>query len=169
MVIDQDHGLIDSPMNPDQLKVIPSALQALKILQAKGARFAIVTNQPSAAKGKTTLQNLKTTHEKLIQTFGSQGLQFERSYICFHKSEDKCQCRKPKPGMLLSAKAEIAGIEWSKAWMVGDGVTDVECGQKAGVKTAYLGPDKCDARKIFQRHEPDFWGPALIDFANWVK
>lgn len=169
MVIDQEHGLIDSPMNPDQLKVIPTAIQALKILRSKGARFAIATNQPAAAKGKTTLANLQATHDKLTQNFKAQGIEFERSYICFHRSEDGCGCRKPKPGMLFSAKAEIPGIEWSMAWMVGDGVTDIECGQNAGVRTAYLGPDKCDARKIFQRREPDFWGLSLIDFANWVK
>ncbi len=169
MVIDPEHGLIDSPMNVDQLRVIPSAVEALKLLKGLGARFAIVTNQPAAAKGKTTLSNLEKAHARLISEFQQAGIIFEKSYICFHRTEDHCDCRKPKPGMLKTAFLELAGIDLKTAWMVGDGVTDVECGFAAGIKTAYLGPQKCDARKIFEGREPDFWGSSLIEFAKWLK
>lgn len=169
MVIDPEHGLIDSPMNVDQLVLKKDAVEALLILKNMGARFAIVTNQPASAKGKTTKSNLEETHKKLIDSFQKNEIEFAKSYICFHRAEDNCDCRKPKPGMLLKAKSEIPGIAWSEAWMVGDGVTDVEAGQAACVKTAYLGPDKCDARKIFQKREPDFWGSSLIDFAKKLQ
>ena len=169
MVIEAEHGLIDSPLNVDQVRVSAKSIEALQILKNLGCHFAIVTNQPSAAKGKTTLGNLEAVHAKILQEYRERGIHFEKSYVCFHRAEDGCECRKPKPGMILQGLAEISGINRSTAWIIGDGVTDVECGQAAGLKTAYLGPDKCDARKIFQGREPDFWGSSLLEFARKLQ
>ena len=83
--------------------------------------------------------------------------------MCFHRSEDGCDCRKPKPGLLNQMFRDFPGFVRTASWMIGDGVTDVQAGRQAGVKTIFLGPQKCDACKIFERLDirPDHWAADL--------
>lgn len=171
VVIDPEHGTIDSPLHPDQVKVRPEVPRALSELTRLGYGLAIVTNQPSAAKGKTTLANLKAVHEKIVSLVESQGAKILSSHICFHRSEDGCACRKPKPGLLLEAFERNPTYDRAQAWMVGDGVTDVEAGKALGLKTGFLGPKKCDSCKVFENRalEPEFWGKSLEEFVQHLK
>lgn len=164
VVVDPEHGTIDSPLHPDQVRVYPWVPETLAGLRKMGYALAIVTNQPSAAKGKTTLENLEAVHLKVVKAAGAP---FVGSEICFHRAEDGCSCRKPKPGMLDAVFKKHPELSRSASWMVGDGITDVEAGRAASVRTAYLGPQKCDARKILEDRNlvPDLWCRDLKDFA----
>jgi D-glycero-D-manno-heptose 1,7-bisphosphate phosphatase len=95
------------------------------------------------------------------------GGRIASSHICFHRSEDGCACRKPKPGLLKEALARHGAAE---GWMVGDGITDVQAGAALGLRTAFLGPRKCDACKILQQREltPTWWGADLEAFAEYL-
>ncbi|MFN7133664.1 MAG: D-glycero-alpha-D-manno-heptose-1,7-bisphosphate 7-phosphatase [Myxococcales bacterium] len=167
IVVDAEHGTIDSPLHPDQVRVYPWVPESLAALTAAGYLLAVATNQPSAAKGKTTRANLEATHARVLELAQASGGRIASSHVCFHRSEDGCACRKPKPALLLEALATSA-VPAADAWMVGDGVTDVEAGVAAGVHTAFLGPRKCDACKIFsdRRLSPGFWGKDLADFTR---
>jgi D-glycero-D-manno-heptose 1,7-bisphosphate phosphatase len=166
VVIDPEHGTIDSPLHPDQVELLPGVAEALARLTEAGHALAVVTNQPAAAKGKTTRRNLEAVHEAVLSAACAKGAVIASSHICFHRAEEGCACRKPKPGLLRDALARHAGT--ADAWMVGDGVTDVQAGAAAGVRTAFLGPQKCDACKVLHQRQltPAWWGPDLSSFAD---
>ncbi|MEK6705710.1 MAG: HAD-IIIA family hydrolase [Candidatus Poribacteria bacterium] len=169
-VIDKEHGTIDSPLHPDQVSVFEWVPDALLKLNKLGYGLCIVTNQPSAAKHKTTIENLNAVHDKVLSEIQSKGAIILSSHICFHKSEDHCSCRKPKPGLLKDAIDKNHGYDLKISWMVGDGLTDIQAGKTAGLKTAFLGPKKCDACKIFDQAGtiPDFWCDNLDLFSHFI-
>jgi D-glycero-D-manno-heptose 1,7-bisphosphate phosphatase len=166
LVIDAEHGTIDSPLHPDQVEVPDSVAEAVARLTAAGFGLAVVTNQPAAAKGKTTRENLEDTHARVIERACRLGGKILSSHICLHRAEDDCACRKPRTGLLEAAFARHPGFKRAGAWMVGDGVTDVQAGAALGLRTAFLGPRKCDACKVLVQHglAPTWWGADLAGF-----
>ncbi len=171
MVIHEDHGTVDSPMNVDQVRIIEGVPRALNVLQKMGFGLVIVTNQPAANKKKTSFENLAAVHEKIVSLIESDGAKILSSHICFHTSEMNCDCRKPKPGLLVQAFEKHPQFSIENSWMVGDGITDVLAGARMGVKTAFFGPKKCDHCKVFEQSQfaPNFWGGSLVEFANSFK
>jgi D-glycero-D-manno-heptose 1,7-bisphosphate phosphatase len=170
VVVDAEHGTIDSPLHPSQVGPLPGAAEALARLTAAGFGVAVVTNQPAWAKGKTSRANLEATHEAVLAGACRAGGRVLSSHICFHRAEDGCDCRKPKTGLLREALARHTSFDAAAAWMAGDGVTDVQAGAALGLRTAFFGPRKCDACKILGAHgaHPTWWGPDLAGFADYL-
>lgn len=170
MVIDPEHGTIDSPLHPAQVEMLPGVDQALARLTTAGFGIAIVTNQPAWAKNKTTRPNLEAVHEKVVAAATRSGANILSSHICFHRAEDGCDCRKPRPGLLREAFRRHPEYVADRSWMVGDGVTDLEAGAALGLRTAFLAPRKCDACRILSdRHlAPDYWGEDLCTFTDYL-
>ena len=168
LVVDPDHGTINSPLHPSQVEVFPWAAKALRQLNEAGYGLAIVSNQPAWAKGTTTKSNLEQVHQKIVQTVESEGARILSSHLCLHRHEDGCDCRKPKPGLLQAAISQNPQYARAQTWMVGDGITDMQAANALQLKTAFLGPKKCDACKIFDLHHPRplFWGNDLRDFVE---
>jgi D-glycero-D-manno-heptose 1,7-bisphosphate phosphatase len=166
LVVDPEQGTIDSPLHPNQVELIEGAAEAVARLTEAGYGLAIVTNQPAAAKNKTTRSNLERVHEKVLSGITRLGGRILSSHICFHRAEDGCSCRKPRTGLLERALADNPEQGRSGAWMVGDGVTDIQAGAGLGLHTAFLGPRKCDACKVLSRCDlnPTWWGPDLAAF-----
>ncbi len=171
MVIHPEHGLIDSPLRPEEVTVHDDVPQVLLELNQMGFQLAVVTNQPAAAKKKTTMSLLMDVHQEVLRRAQSKGAKIEESFICFHKAEDGCNCRKPKIGLFEQAAARFPDMDKNQSWMVGDGVTDVQAGTSFGLKTAFLGPQKCDACKIFDQSKstPNLWCADLSDFIRQLK
>jgi len=167
MVIDPEHGTIDSPLNADQVQLVEGAGQAVAQLNRWGFTVAICTNQPSAAKGKTTLENLQKAHARVVRLIHEAGGEISGSHICFHRAEDKCSCRKPQPGLLLEALAS-GPFKAASSYMVGDGVTDVEAGIAAGMRTVFIGSQRCDVCHTLRGRNisPDFH---VLNLAEFVK
>jgi len=170
MVVDLEHGTVDSPLHPAQVEVPPEVPGVLARLNAAGYGLAICSNQPAAAKGKTTRGNLEATHAAIVEGLEAAGARILSSHLCFHRAEDQCRCRKPKPALLLEALAAHPRHERSRSWMVGDGVFDVEAGSAAGLKTAFLAPRRCEWCAVVQARglRPDFWGSSLEQFAEYL-
>lgn len=170
MRIDAEHGTVDSPLHPAHVEVMPGASEALAMLTTAGYRIAIASNQPAAAKGKTTLRNLQATHAEVIAQVQALGGRIHSSHLCFHRHEDGCSCRKPLPGLLEQALVTNPDCDKSLSWMVGDGVTDVQAGTVLGLRCAFLGPRKCDACKVLGDLDltPAFWGTSLLDFVTFL-
>jgi D-glycero-D-manno-heptose 1,7-bisphosphate phosphatase len=168
LVVDPEHGTIDSPLHPDQVALLPGVPEALARLSAAGYGLAVVTNQPAAAKGKTTRRNLDVAHERVLAQACAAGGRILSSHVCFHRAEDRCACRKPRTGLLEEALRCNQAFGKAGAWMVGDGVTDVQAGSALGLSTAFLGPRKCDACKILAQCEvaPTWWGADLPSFTD---
>ncbi len=135
---------VESPNNPSELVILPGVIEALKkILKADYLLF-IISNQPSYAKGKTSLENLFAVHDKLHSVFVENGILFSEYYYCYHHPEGiipeysiKCDCRKPGQKNVIDAIKKY-NLDVNKSWFVGDQDMDIECGKIAGIKTILI-------------------------------
>ena len=137
--------------NIDEFELENGVVEAIKLINKSGYLAIVVTNQPVIARGEVSIAELQTIHNKMETLLGLEGAYLDGIYFCPHhphkgyegeRPEYKidCQCRKPKPGMLLKA-AEDFNIDLSKSWMIGDGENDVGCGKNAGCRTAAINCD----------------------------
>lgn len=132
--------------------------EAVKKINDSGYLAIVISNQPVIARGEVSEAELTEIHNKMETLLGREGAYLDAIYYCPHHphkgytgevSELKieCECRKPKPGMLLKA-AQDFNIDLSESWMIGDGENDILCGKNAGCKTAFIGEsqlaDVCD-------------------------
>lgn len=135
LVYYHDTGAHEAPRKPDDLKLRPQVREALDAAAKAGWKIFVVSNQPDAAKGKTTLESLRAVHAKLLEEL--RGAPITEFFYCFHRAEDRCACRKPSPQQVLDA-AKKYHINLNDSWFVGDVDTDIECGRRAGTHTALL-------------------------------
>lgn len=170
LVVDAEHGTIDSPLHESQVQLHGGASEALRLLTDHGYGVAICTNQPAAAKQKTTRENLERVHARIVSEMEASGGRVLSSHICWHRAEDGCACRKPKTGLLEEAFLRNPTFTREGAWMVGDGIGDLKAGRALGLKTAFLGPDKVEYLKVFSEHgvTPDLLCRDLIDFVKRI-
>ena len=116
------------------ITILPVALTAFKRLFNTNFRIVIVTNQAGIGKNLYSLETAEQINANLIQRIVDAGGRVDRAYLCPHRKEDKCNCRKPKPGMLLNAAIDL-GIDISSSWMIGDAITDMQAGKAAGIRS----------------------------------
>jgi D-glycero-D-manno-heptose 1,7-bisphosphate phosphatase len=109
--------------------------EALIGLRQAGFLLIGASNQPAAAKGKVSTDDLRAVHERVVDLLADAGLDDWR--YCLHRAQDGCDCRKPRAGLLLDA-ARDHGIDLASSWMIGDADTDVEAGIAAGVRTVLV-------------------------------
>ncbi|HSY40435.1 MAG TPA: HAD-IIIA family hydrolase, partial [Polyangia bacterium] len=129
----------DSPMRPSEVEVFPWVPAVLRELTAAGFGLVIASNQPAAAKGKTTRAELEAAHAEVLRAATTSGGVILSSHLCFHRAEDGCACRKPATGLLEEAFARHSTFTRAGSWMVGDRAPDVLAGTSFGLQTAYLG------------------------------
>lgn len=145
--IDRDGTLIkDVPYNanPALIEFLPGAVEALIALKKNNFWVILISNQPGIASGFFTMDELKEMNKALRQILLYYDVALDGVYYCPHHPEGKiekysieCDCRKPKPGLILKAAAEH-NIDLSNSWMIGDILNDVEAGNLAGCKTILL-------------------------------
>ena len=125
-------GVPHPPASLDQLEILPGVAESLARLRGAGLRLIVVTNQPDVARGRQTIEGVNRLNAAL-----HRQLHFDDVYVCPHDDRDGCDCRKPRPGMLLSA-AEVHGIDLGSSVMVGDRDRDIEAGRAAGCRTVFI-------------------------------
>ncbi len=139
---------VDLLCKPSQIELISSASDAIKLINKSGYLAIIVTNQPVIARNLCSIDELNTIHNTLETLLGKEHAFVDAIYYCPHhphsgypeeRKEYKidCDCRKPKPGMLLKASAEW-NIDLSNSYLIGDRDSDIEAGNNAGVKESFL-------------------------------
>ena len=164
IVYHKEMGILDSPFTVEQIKLFPKVGEAIHRFQAKGYLVVIVSNQPGLAKDHFTMDMFEKMNKKIHDELKRQGAVVDGQYYCLHHPYGKikeytkvCECRKPKPGMLMQA-ADDHDIDLSESWMIGDGITDIQAGEVAGCKTILIGRMKCDLCKIMEdeKVQPDY-------------
>ena len=120
------------PANAAELVLTPNAKETLQGLKEQGFLLLVVTNQPDVAKGTTTRAAVEEINRKL-----ASELPVDDVFVCYHQDTDHCDCRKPKPGMILDA-ARKHNVDLAESFMVGDRWRDVEAGQNAGCRTIFI-------------------------------
>jgi D-glycero-D-manno-heptose 1,7-bisphosphate phosphatase len=120
------------PASAAELVLAHDAQAALRELKAEGFLLLVVTNQPDVAKGITARAAVEEINRKLAST-----LPVDEVFVCYHQDNDHCDCRKPKPGMILEG-ARKYNVDLPGSFMVGDRWRDVEAGQNAGCRTVFI-------------------------------
>jgi len=158
MVYDGTHGTFDSPRRAEQVRLRPGAAEFVRGVKAAGFRAILVTNQPGFAKGTLTQADLDAVHGRLAELLAAGGAAWDAVYVCpHHPGVSACDCRKPKPGLLLQAAREH-GLDLARSWMVGDGLVDIGAGRAAGCRTilvANLKIEQIERFLAFEHGEPD--------------
>ncbi len=118
----------------EQFRLMPGIRQLVERMRERGVKVFVATNQPQVAKGLLAPETLAGLHETMRTALGGA---IEKIYVCPHRDEDRCPCRKPKPGMLLQALRDYA-LDPRQCIMVGDSDKDVRAGAAAGMRTVFV-------------------------------
>jgi len=120
------------PARLEDVEILPGAISSIQRLSERGYVLIGITNQPDVARGTQSREVVESINA-LIQS----RLPLREIFVCYHDNRDNCDCRKPKPGLILQA-AEKYGLDLSRSWMVGDRWKDITAGQAAGLKTIFV-------------------------------
>jgi D-glycero-D-manno-heptose 1,7-bisphosphate phosphatase len=120
------------PASVDEMEILPGVPAALAALRAAGFELIVVTNQPDVARGTQTRAIVDAIHARM-----QRDLPLDAIYACFHDDADDCDCRKPKPGLLVNA-ARDRGIDLPSSFMVGDRWRDTDAGLAAGTRAIFI-------------------------------
>jgi D-glycero-D-manno-heptose 1,7-bisphosphate phosphatase len=124
------------PASADAMAILPGVREATDRLHAAGFVLVVVTNQPDVARGTQTAAAVEAIHAKLRAALPA----LDAVYSCMHDDADHCACRKPKPGMIVTAATDL-GISLTESFMVGDRWRDIEAGLAAGCRTVFIDRD----------------------------
>lgn len=127
-----ENGMPRPPRVIEEFEVLPRVPEAINLLRDTGLALVVVTNQPDVARGVTARAVVETFHDRLRQELGLIHI-----YTCYHDDSDACRCRKPQPGLLEQAAAEL-GLSLASSFVVGDRWRDIEAGRKVGCTTFLL-------------------------------
>jgi len=121
----------------EDFQFLPGVPEAIALLNAANFLVIVVTNQRCVTLGLLSNAALEQIHENMRNSLESAGAHLDAIYYCPHDNLPVCTCRKPSPGMLLTAASDHH-VDLHSSWMIGDGSTDIEAGKRAGCKTALL-------------------------------
>jgi D-glycero-D-manno-heptose 1,7-bisphosphate phosphatase len=150
-------GKAQAPYVLEEFSLYPGVEEALKIIKDSGYLAIIVTNQPDVARGWVKKESVELINAKIQEL-----LPIDEIKICFHINSDNCDCRKPRPGMLLEAGRDW-DIDFKASFMVGDRYGDVSAGAQAGCKTILIGTGDAQG----DHPCPDYRADFLIDAVKY--
>jgi len=147
-----------SPSRLEEVELLPGVPEACARLREEGFGLIVVTNQPEVARGRLSREAVEAIH-----AFLRDRLPLDDVRVCYHDDGAGCDCRKPKPGMLLAAAAAW-GIDLRRSFMVGDRWRDIEAGRRAGCTTVFID---------YRYDEPrpagvDFETDSLLSASEWI-
>ena len=175
--LDRDGTIIedaDYAWRPEDLRVIAGAFAALKRARELGFRLIVVTNQSGVARGYFSEADVDRFHQYMSVVFAAEGVAFDAIYTCpFHPTQGvepyriDSPLRKPKPGMLLQAAADLQ-IDLSASFMIGDKMTDVAAGRAAGCRTILVATGKGGADAADAAFVPDLTAADIVAAVDWI-
>jgi len=125
-------------VSADDFVWLPGAAEGAAALARAGYALAVVSNQRGVARGKLTENVLRQVEERIQHELEAHGCRVEAFRYCVHELTDACECRKPKPGMIVEL-ARTLELDLARSWMIGDSPSDVAAGAAAGCHTALIG------------------------------
>ena len=171
LVYHQELGIIDSPFTEDQFRLIPGVCEAINKYREMDYKVILVSNQPGIAKQHMSEATFERIRERMNEELAEEGAFLDGEYYCLHHPQAKvemldtsCECRKPKPGMLLQAARDM-DVDLSRSWMIGDSLTDIKAGKEAGCRTILLGRMKCELCHLMDEEDaiPDAIATNLLE------
>ncbi|HEV2356426.1 MAG TPA: HAD family hydrolase [bacterium] len=170
---------VDHLTSASQLDILPGVPESLRRLRDAGWAVVVVTNQSVVARGWVTEEGLREIHSDLEARLRARGAALDAIYYCPHHPDGAvaayrvaCDCRKPQPGLLLRAAADL-GIDLAASVMVGDAASDMEAGRRAGCRTALIRSASPGRMPVSRdpgedRPAPDYVAATLADAVEWI-
>lgn len=156
--------------DPERAQLYAGAVEALRSLQAAGARLVVVTNQAGIARGLMTRDDVARVNRRLMARLAVAGVWLDAVEVCPHHPDftGPCRCRKPAPGLLTRAARRLR-VDLGRSWLIGDSVSDIEAGEAAGTRTALVrtGYGRATARRPAGRRA-DLVGGSLAVVARGI-
>ena len=148
------------PVSLNEFEILPDVSAACARLKQACFLLVVVTNQPDVGRGTLKREIVETIHAGMCRQ-----LPIDRVEVCYHpgRGASECDCRKPKPGMLLRAARKL-GVDLAQSWMVGDRWRDIDCGHAAGCRTIFI--DRGYAEEL--RQKPHFSAGNLAQAADII-
>lgn len=141
-----------------EVEILPGVTEAIQLLKEAGFLAVVVSNQPDVARGTVPRETVEAINRYLGAALG-----IDRFQVCYHDDNDNCHCRKPKPGLLLDAAAQL-GIDLRESFLVGDRWRDIAAGKAAGCRSVWI---DCGYRER-QPKDYDFRSVSLLDASRWI-
>lgn len=163
--LDRDGTLIEDlhyPKDPEKVKWVSGAPQALKELQNLGFLLFVVSNQSGVGRGIITDSEFRSVHERVCKLLKESGIEILEFAYCFHKPEDLCKCRKPETKLILDL-AKTHSIDLSRSYTVGDKWSDVLLGVRVGANGILLGSAQPE------QNPPDLERQNQSNFPTWAE
>jgi len=151
-------GITYPPANIEEVELLPGVLEALQLLATHNVLLVVVTNQPDVARGRQRRSTVEAINAYLVER-----LPLHAVFTCYHDTADNCDCRKPKPGLLLQAVRKY-DIDLSQSFLVGDRWSDIIAGDVAGCRT-FLVTTSYSQR---ERCAPDYEVADVLEAAHMI-
>jgi D-glycero-D-manno-heptose 1,7-bisphosphate phosphatase len=177
LIYHRDAGIVDSPFTAGQFTLFPRAAHAIRLLNDLGLPVVVVSNQPGIAKRHFNASTFHLINAKFRAALASGGARLDAVYYCLHHPESKvqslrvrCACRKPRIGLLTRAAREL-GLDLECSYLVGDGLSDMEAGLRAGCRTIFIGKWKCEHCQFIRppASRPAFQAGNLWEAARLIR
>jgi D-glycero-D-manno-heptose 1,7-bisphosphate phosphatase len=161
-----------------RVRLLPRSARAVRRLNQSGVAAVVATNQSGIARGYFSEAVLDAVNAEVVRQLESDGARLDGFYVCTHHPDRgeppyraRCECRKPRPGLLLRAAADL-GLDLSRSVMVGDKPSDIEAGQAAGVAAVLVlsgyGRGEWEHRRPCWRVKPDHVVQDLLEAVDWA-
>ena len=166
--INPDPGYISSP---DQItELLPGVIPGLKAFKKMGYLLVVISNQSGVARGLIEPETLPLVNEKINTLLKEHGVQIDHFEMCTHMPEGKYKCRKPKTGLIIQSANKL-DIHINSSIMIGDRITDLQCGLRAGCKSVILtrtGDGKRTESELPENFALSYIADDLLDAAEFV-
>lgn len=164
--------------HPHRLRLLPRSAEAIRRLNRSGLKAVMVTNQSGVARGYFSEEVLQAVNEALVGQLKAEGAYLDGLYVCLHHPTEgeppyraRCDCRKPEPGLLRRAAADL-GLDLPRSWMVGDKISDVLTGRRAGARSILVltgyGLGEREYRRSRWPTDPDHVAEDLLEAVEWI-
>ncbi len=166
--LDRDGTLIVDKIylnDPDAIEYLPGVFESLKKLRDYGYKFIVATNQSGVPRGLVTLKNLNEIHNRIRREMSCHGIDILQFYYAPFLTDDRHPMRKPNQGMLDCGVRDF-NVNRKQSWMVGDRMTDVSAGHRAGMKSIFLKGTEDHESSLFA--PPDFVARNFSEACNFI-
>jgi histidinol-phosphate phosphatase family protein len=170
VALDRDGTIIEERpylSDPAQVRVLPGAAAGLRALRDAGLRLAVVTNQSGVGRGFFGLDTVSRVNERMLDLLGPEGVTIDEIFVCPHRPDERCACRKPGT-LMLEMAAQRFGAAPAQAFVVGDKLCDIELGRRAGATTFLVRTGWGQETAAQPQARPHYVASDLLDAAQMI-
>ena len=170
VALDRDGTVIEERpylSDPAQVRLLPNAAAGMRALRAAGLELALVTNQSGVGRGFFGMDAVSRVNERMLSLLAEEGSTVDAIFVCPHRPEERCACRKPGTGMLERA-ARTFGAAPAQAFVIGDKPCDIEMGRRAGATTLLVRTGWGAETERLPQARPQFIAADLLDASRVI-